>query len=369
MLNWDLIRFEETNEIEAIRERMRIRQKIAIGAPPPDLPRHDLVRYSDDQPRDDHGRWTSEGGGDDGGPSQADQETSKAIGAAQDSKHSGDPGKTKADDEPPAKDVAASELFAEHNDPSVTAEGIVASVPGAAEAIENAEKGLSSKVETSSPVEKGGFLTAAGMYTDERRALHDKILREQIFSPEKVRAATPPEGTKPTMTVLGGRGGSGKSWFTGKNGPVDAEHAIYINSDDIQEHLPGYTGTNAALYHTEASDIAAIADSTVRSLGLNVIHDATMRTPGGTGKRVKEYQAAGYRIEGHYMFVPPQTSTKRAFERFVRGGKSGRYVPASYLLGSVTNEKTFDELRPEFDKWSIYQNMGKSPEFVAKGGK
>lgn len=261
----------------------------------------------------------------------------------------------------------ASSLFETYNDPSATAEGIVEKVPGAGIAISMAESKLKGQPHTDAPVAEGGFKGADGKYTPEREALHKQILMS-LFSPQAVAAATPKPGEKPIMTLLGGRGGSGKSWFT-KTGVADLPHSIYINADDIQAQLPGYQGWNAALYHEEAADITKMADGYARGLGVSVIHDATMRTPGGSAKRVADYKAAGYSIEGHYMFLPPQLSTQRAMERFVRGGKDGRYVPASYLLGSTTNEKTFDTLKGDMDKWSIYENMGHSPQLVAEGSK
>ncbi|HMF47475.1 MAG TPA: zeta toxin family protein, partial [Candidatus Saccharimonadales bacterium] len=260
----------------------------------------------------------------------------------------------------------ASDLYDKYHDTTAQADDIVASVPGAREAVSAAESRLAGGTPTNAPVSKGGFVGPDGKYTADREALHQQILGK-LFSSDAVKAATPATGEKPVMTVLGGRGGSGKSFFT-KSGIADAAHAVYINADDIQAELPGYGGWNAALYHDEASDITKQADEIARDLHVSVIHDATMRTPGGTAKRVGEYKAAGYAVNGHYMFLPPQTSTKRAMERFVRGGSEGRYVPASVLLNNTTNERTFDSLKDGFNKWTIYENTGASPKLVAEGG-
>lgn len=262
-----------------------------------------------------------------------------------------------------SKEQSASALFDQYNDPSATADAIIDSVPGAASAVQTVERNLEGKPHTDAPASQGGFKQADGTYTPEREALHEHIL-DELFSPEAVKAATPANGERPVMTLLGGRGGSGKSWFT-KQGIADAAHAIYINADDVQAKLPGYQGWNAALYHEEASDITKRADDRARALGLSVIHDATMRTPGGSAKRVADYKAAGYAVHGHYMFLPPQTSTQRAIQRFMRGGTEGRYVPASYLLNSTTNERTFDSLKPSFDQWSVYENTGSAPKLVS----
>lgn len=263
----------------------------------------------------------------------------------------------------------AASLLHAHSDPSVQPEQVVASVPGAASAIEAVEKRLATGIPTSAPVEAGGHIQADGTYTEERQAIHEAIIRH-VFTDANVSAATPKEGEKPTMTILGGRGGSGKSWFT-KSGLV--QNAININPDDLQELLPGYEPWKAALYHDEAVDIVSLVDKVARDAGLNVVHDATMRRAEKSEKMVKAYSEAGYNVVGYYMFLPPQTSTKRTFadraiDRFMNP-QNGRYVPPSYLMSSVTNEKTFDHLKPYFDKWAIYENMGKEPKLYAEGGK
>lgn len=310
---------------------------------------------------DDQGEFCSDGDGGSGGSSGSSKSEPAEKSTAKKSE-----AKSSSGSESDSKD-SASALFDEHNDPSATAESVVASTEGAKEAIEKVTKQLAEGVHTNAPVAQGGFIKPDGTYTDERQALHQKILEEEL-TPERIRAATPAEGVKPTLSVLGGRGGSGKSFFTQEK-IADPAKAIYLNSDDIQEKLPGYAGWNAAFYHEEASDIVAKADEIVRGLGVNVIHDATMRSVKGATARIDDYKRAGYRIEGHYMFLPPQTSTKRGLERFMRGkGIKGRYVPPEYLIGSVTNERTFDGLKAKLDRWTIYQNMGKSPKLVAESG-
>lgn len=263
-----------------------------------------------------------------------------------------------------AKVSSASELFAKHHDPSITADDVVAKTPGAAKAIDDVMAKLAKGVSTNAPVDEGGFIQKDGTYTPERQALHQQIL-ENIFTPTQVKAATPGPGEKPLLSVLGGRGGSGKSWLT-KNKVADPDKAVYLNSDDIQAMLPGQKGWNAALYHEEASDITAKASEIAKNLGLNVIHDATMRSLKGAAARVDEFKGAGYQVNAHYMFLPPHMSTQRGLERFMRGGETGRFVPPAYLMGSTTNEKTFDDLKSKLDAWTIHENMGTSPKLVAQ---
>lgn len=254
----------------------------------------------------------------------------------------------------------ASALFNSHPSVGKTAEDLIAAT------------GLTDRVAEVMKKIAGGEETIKqnkvdGKYTPERQALHDKIINEML-TPDKVKAAHPAAGQKPTATFLGGRGGSGKSSLTKEGGPVDATKAIMLNSDDVQAKLPGYEGWNAALYHDEAAEIVSHVEDVAKQLGLNVILDATMRSEAGIKAKVESFRKAGYEVEGHYMFAPPELAAERALARFKRGGEHGRYVPTTYTLGSTTNEQTFDHMLPTFKRWSLYKNTGDKPELVSKGG-
>lgn len=286
-----------------------------------------IAKYDPSEPRDERGRWTDGGG------------------------------------------TSASALF-DQNDAHATVEHILGRFPAdTAQKLKDAQARVDAGVSTDAPVEKGGFRRTDGTYTEERQQLHEDILH-RIFTESAVRAATPAAGEQPTIIFLGGRGGSGKSWFTSSAGPVDAKSAIYLNSDDIKAMLPGYQGWNAAWYHEESTDILNQADGIARQLGVNVIYDATLKSYNGAATRLAEFEAAGYRAEGYYMFTSPQEAAGRAVNRFLKGGVNGRYVPIEVVLGSRTNERTFDAMKPSFERWAIYDNNGShGPLLVAHGGK
>ena len=46
----------------------------------------------------------------------------------------------------------------------------------------------------------------------------------------------------------------------------------------------------------------------------------------------------------------------------------GRFVAPEYSLGSITNEKSFDNVRPLMDTWEIYDNNvdGREPKFHSR---
>lgn len=253
----------------------------------------------------------------------------------------------------------ASDLF--HSEQKVDVNAIIDKHPGAREAIAQAREKLKSVVPTGAPLSQGGHMLPGGAYAPARRELHKQIVKK-LFTPEAVAAATPKAGDAPRLDILGGRGGSGKSWFT-KSGVVDGKSAIYINGDDFKEALPEYQGWNAAQLHEESSYLGNLAERYARVRNLNIIHDATMRSSGSNARLTKrleewyflqkDFKTNGYKVNGYYMHASPQTAADRAVGRFMN---SGRFVPPEYIASSTTNEAVFDSLRGKFDDWKVYDN-------------
>lgn len=203
-----------------------------------------------------------------------------------------------------------------------------------------------------------------GRYTPERSAVHAKII-EHFLSPEKIADATPPAGEKPTFTLLGGRGGSGKSWFTSDDGLVDPKKNVVLDADAIKEMLPEYEGWNAGLLHEESSDLFDHMTDVAQELGLNIVHDATMKTGHKAVALVSRFKGAGYGTEAHYMYLPPQEAAVRGVKRFM--GPNGRFVPPGIILGNTTNEASFNDVKRIADKWSFRDNQnldGSGPKLV-----
>lgn len=210
-----------------------------------------------------------------------------------------------------------------------------------------------------------------GHYAPDRIPVHRAIVNK-LMPPEQIAKAQPKAGEQPTLYILGGRGGSGKGWFTGKGGTIDPSKAVYINNDDVKDALPEYKGYNAGLVHEEASDIGEAMEKYALDNRLNTIVDATLKSEGSLAKRIAAYKAAGYKISGHYMYASPATAAERALGRFVSGNAKdgrGRFVPPEYSLSSTTNEHTFDSHRDNMDYWEVYDNMGKSPVLHSRKGK
>jgi len=254
-----------------------------------------------------------------------------------------------------------------------TADEIVASVPGAKEASASAVARLATVVPTDALPSRGGFKQANGTYVPSRAVVHEKIVQKYI-NPDTVAKYTPEPGQAPTLTILGGRGGSGKSWLTSNEGPIDTSKSLVIDNDEVKAELPEYAGWNAAQLHEEASDIVAMIDARAAQIGMNVVLDGTLKSQ-NIQKRIDIYQAPPsheYALEGFYMYASPETAATRALKRFKTDKEdfSGRFVPPEVILGNTNNEKNFDAMSEGFRRWAVYESeTGPKPKLVQEGGK
>lgn len=244
-------------------------------------------------------------------------------------------------------DFTASEYAKSHDKADVTAREILSNFPAdTADKIAVVQERLKS-VEQTIDLHKNDD----GQYTDERRQLHGNILGK-LISPERIKAATPPEGEQPTFIILGGRGGAGKSWFA--ENVYDPNKFIVLDADHIKSLLPEYEGWNAHQVHEESGDIFDELVNIARSHKLNVVLDKTMKTAKSAVADVHAFKEAGYRTEAHYMHLPRQEAAKRAVARFL--GKTGRFVPPQVVLSNTTNEHSFDQVKHLVDDWSFRDN-------------
>jgi predicted ABC-type ATPase len=218
-------------------------------------------------------------------------------------------------------------------------------------------KALTQTIETHKP---------NGKWTPERAALHAKILAK-IMSPEARQKARPKAGEKPCLTLLGGRGGSGKSKLKGVC--YDPDTAIVLDADEIKKELPEYEGWNAGQVHEESSEVLDRMAVLCRRLNLNVVIDATMKSRDNLVKRAAKYKSAGFSLATHYMFCPKQEAAYRTTSRFLgKDGKRGRYAPVDVVLSNVNNEANFEEVRKMSDKWSFHDNRAEHPVLISEGG-
>lgn len=219
------------------------------------------------------------------------------------------------------------------------------------------------------------------IWDPDRAEIHQQIV-DDLYS---AAAEVPNDGQ---AIVAGGLGGAGKSTTLEDHADIDRSSYLTINPDDIKESLakrdmvPPVEGLapmeRSALVHEESSAIARSLADRAYADRKNVIWDITMSSKPSTARRVQQLREAGYtNIEGIFVHIPVATSVERAQERHRRGledyrngeGLGGRYVPpdviranADATWGSV-NRSVFEDLKPQFDKWKLYDNSvdGRGP--------
>jgi predicted ABC-type ATPase len=284
-----------------------------------------LADFDPNQPRDKDGKWSETGAGGDHSNSTT-----------------------------PSQDL----LALHHDDEHDTFDNVLAQLtPEQKAAMARAEDSMKDLKPTN--VE---FVGPDGKYTPERAKLQAEILNDKIFTKERIAAAVPKNGEKPVLTLTGGRPAAGKTSALRNELGDTAKNSFYISADEIQEHLPGYTGEHAGIYNGEAQDMALQAEKIAREHGLNITYDATLKSTQPAHDRVDMYKAAGYDVNGYFVHTSPTTSAVRSAQRFMT---TGRYVPPIVSFKSRTNEKTFDSLIPKLKKWAVYDNNGAKPKRIA----
>ena len=277
----------------------------------------------------------------------------------------------------PAESFVAADYAKSHDQADVSAESVLSGFPPDTKTkIDAAIARLATIEET-----LGKYKVDHGDYTEQRKILHEKILWSggEVYDSKtggkkwvpgllaNANNSKPASGEKPTFTILGGRGGSGKSSF--KYDVYDPDKCIVIDADAIKEMMPEYEGWNAWQVHEESSDIVESALEFARINGLNVVLDATMKTAKTAIEKVQAFKDKGYRTEAHYMHLPRQEAAKRAVQRFLDGGEHGRLVPIDAVLKNTTNEAAFDQIKKMTDAWSFSDNnvpKGQKPILISK---
>lgn len=263
----------------------------------------------------------------------------------------------------------ATRLLAE-NWEDTTEEELMASLSQAQrDAIAWAEAETAAYPSTMNTIAEGGFKNLDGTWTEARKALHREIL-EKFFNAEAVARATPAAGESPQFVFTGGRPAAGKTsaLLAGKSAGITLDTSKYltISADSFQEFLPGYKGHLAGRFNPEGQYLAEQAELMARQMRLNTIYDATMKSTAPALKRVQELKDDGWVVKVYFTHTTPQTAARRSISRFM--GTSGRYVPPKVSMNSLTNEQTFDAVRPYLDEWALFDNNGSRPRLVASGG-
>jgi hypothetical protein len=192
----------------------------------------------------------------------------------------------------------------------------------------------------------------------------------------------PAAAARPTFMLIGGRPAAGKSLF-GLPGPAQVYSAgtqlmlsvrsitALLREREVQrDGKARYELPQADLYHTESVHLLKLGIIEARARAKDVVLELTMQhdVTGWVGP----FQAAGYRVEAHYMFLPCEKAAERALQRWIEGPPrmGGPLIPIGDVLGMTENERNFQALAGRCDSWSAWSNdvpRGMAPVLIKRG--
>lgn len=230
-------------------------------------------------------------------------------------------------------------------------------------------------------------MTPDGRFTPERERLHRKIIEDHL-------RGIKPSGKQPVQYMNGGGPGSGKSSLrTGDNGKMtgypptrEADDltgkldtsqpagAVLIDPDAIKMMLPEVKqaraqndSTWAAKAHEESSYLAKRIHAAALDRGLDLVYDGT--GDGGeasVNKKVALARDRGYRVEGNYIYLEPDTGVERANKRAERTGRvvAESTIRETYKDVSTTFQKVADT--GSMDVLRLFDNNHKPATLLAE---
>jgi predicted ABC-type ATPase len=178
------------------------------------------------------------------------------------------------------------------------------------------------------------FDPVTGQWTPEAQANHDAIIEKAL------EGVQDPFGQK-TWNMIGGGPASGKSTLL-ESGQIEFPkegEAVFINPDDVKNEIDGVAAMQAAndptwagWSHEESSYVAMRIQAAAQERGLSVVSDIVGdSTVEKMESKIDSFADQGYKIQGTYLFCDIDTAVDRAVSR---GITTGRVVPESVIRGS-----------------------------------
>lgn len=322
----------------------------------------------DERPRDEHGRFTSDGGG---GSKSAKERHSEVWANAQ----LGGVGRQNA-----GGGARARESFKAWANAQL----------GAKEAVKTKGGETTQKRDWVGTVHEDGSFSGQlvgkgqtieehfkdGKPTAERAKMHEEEFIKPALEGKKTAAELGQK--KPLAIMTMGGPASGKGTVLNKLGE-DKDKFVHVDPDEVKGKLPEYVkqvpnhkegtggmhgdGTGptfrgaAAQVHEESSYVAdRIADAAIAG-GHNVIIDGTGGNADKFLSKIDKLQKAGYDVRVHYPHLDKEEGVKRAESR---AEGSGRYVPTSFIKNTYDKiESNRDKIMSKVDNLTVYDGENK----------
>jgi predicted ABC-type ATPase len=215
------------------------------------------------------------------------------------------------------------------------------------------------------PQTKDLYLDENGDYTEERKAIHRKIIADFKKDIACIKS------DDPIAILTGGSPASGKSTFLKSYAPyLLSKELVHVDADEIRAKLPEYEGWNATATHLETKDIVnqLLSDKEVGTPCLHdLIYDGTMNSTKNYLPLIGFLKGLGYKVFIVYMDnVPYSVVKQRMLDRYK---KSGRFVPISVIDDFFSKGKAaLDELKSVVDGYMVIDATSKDYDVIEEGG-
>lgn len=150
---------------------------------------------------------------------------------------------------------------------------------------------------------------------------HQRVFEEKIIPYVFDNVSPPPRGQQPVAVIFGGQPGAGKSASV-----KTAQHefgAACINGDEFRDYHKDYSrlmreDDKTAAFYTDRDTgkwiEKAIAEA--KNRGVNVVIEGTMRRPEAVARTMRDFRAAGYKIDARALAVNSCLSKQGILQRY-----------------------------------------------------
>ena len=167
----------------------------------------------------------------------------------------------------------------------------------------------------------------------------------------------------PTLYVIAGPNGVGKTTFANRYLPDEAKQLEFVNTDLIARGLAPYDPDSVAV---EAGKIALRRIRVLIKNRIGFTWETTMsgRTAVSWLRQAKE---AGFVLKTYFLWVrSPETTIQRIRQRVVEGGHNiSEEVSRRRFLKTIQN--FFNIYRPLMTNWKLLENEAVGPRLLAVG--
>lgn len=218
------------------------------------------------------------------------------------------------------------------------------------------------------------YRRADGSWDPARRAEQERWMQTLVDAyrqPPEEREAEARGDKAPTLFLLAGGAGSGKTTALNQLRTAGQDLGVVVSADDLKERfMPEWSALRSSPYwkaggtvvHEESSALAKELVTRCIRERRNIVFDATLKSYETADRLFRFARAHGYEIQLLYVDVDPTVAAARAD---VRAAQSGRWVPSNFLRRShEMAPAAFREYSGLVDRWIVYRSEGRPGEQI-----